>query len=257
MSAGPGGTPHNLADRRFWEEDYLGGVTLPARPDPGVPFERMLAAALAEHAPAASGARVLEVGCAPGKWLLFYAERFGARPAGIEYTDVGVELTRRNFAAAGIDGEVIHGDFFSVAAEPADVLLSLGFIEHFDDLDGAFARHLRFLRPGGTLVLGVPNFRGALGAVQGWTEPGHRAMHNLEAMRPDGHRRLAAAHGLTVDWQGHIGGLDPAILKLGRRSALPVIVLLEQLHRRGVSQGWNRPWLSTYLLTVMRRPVSS
>jgi SAM-dependent methyltransferase len=251
MTAGPA----NLADPVFWEDDYLGGTQLPSRPDPSLPFERVLAAALAAHAPASAGDDVLEVGCAPGKWLLFYAERFGARPAGIEYTEVGVALTRRNLAQAGIDGEVRHGDFFAVEPRPADLVLSLGFIEHFDDPVQAFDRHLAFLRPGGTLVLGVPNFRGLLGRVQRWSDPGHLALHNLAAMDPGLYRRLGAQHGLTVAWQGYLDGLDPAILKLGRRSALLPIVLLEQLHRRGISQSWRRPGLSAYLLTVLRRPA--
>jgi SAM-dependent methyltransferase len=245
--------PTNLADELFWEDEYLGGTQLPCRPDPGMPFEHVLAEALAAHAPVAAGADVLEIGCAPGKWLLFYAERFGARPAGIEYTELGASLTRRNLAEVGVEGEVVHADFFTVEPRSADLVLSLGFIEHFDDPVEAFKRHLEFLRPDGTLVIGVPNFRGVLGTVQRWTDPGHLALHNLAAMRPDLYRRLASQHGLTVSWQGYLDGLDPAILKLGRRSALPVIVALEQMHRRGVSVDWRRPRLSAYLLTVLRR----
>lgn len=245
--------PTNLADERFWEEEYLGGTRLPCRPDPAMPFERVLAGALAAHAPVPSGADVLEIGCAPGKWLLFYAERFGALPAGVEYTEFGASLTRRNLAEAGVEGEIVHGDFFTVDPRTADLVLSLGFIEHFDDPVQAFSRHLAFVRPGGTLVIGVPNYRGVLGAVQRWTEPKHLALHNLAAMRPDLYRRLADQNGLKLSWQGYLDGLDPAILKLGRRSALPVIVALEQMHRHGVSGHWRRPRLSAYLLTVLRR----
>lgn len=244
--------PTNLADELFWEDEYLGGTQLPCRPDPAMRFERVLAQALAAHAPVPAGADVLEIGCAPGKWLLFYAERFGARPAGIEYTEFGASLTRRNLAAVGVEGEVVHGDFFTVEPRTADLVLSLGFIEHFDDPGQAFTRHLAFLRPGATLVIGVPNFRSVLGTVQRWTEPRHLALHNLAAMRPELYRRLADQNGLTVTWQGYLDGLDPAILKLGRRSALPVIVALEQMHRRGLSADWRRPRLSAYLLTVLR-----
>jgi SAM-dependent methyltransferase len=245
--------PVNLADERFWVEDYLDGTRLPARPDPAIAFERSLSEALAAHAPVDPGADVFEVGCAPARWLVFYAERFGARPAGIEYTKQGVELSRRNLAAAGVQGEILHGDFFSVDPVAADLVLSLGFIEHFDDLDAAFARHLDFVRPGGTLVIGVPNYRGPLGSIQRLTDPAHLAMHNLEAMRPTWTRRLAVEQGLAITWQGYLNGLDPAILSLGRRWVLPAIVMLEQLHARGPSRRWNRPRLSSYLLTVLHR----
>jgi len=36
----------------------------------------------------------------------------------------------------------------------------LGFIEHFDEPVGVVVRHLDLLKPGGILLLGVPNYGG-------------------------------------------------------------------------------------------------
>jgi SAM-dependent methyltransferase len=244
--------PQNLATEDFWEQDYLGAVTLPARPDPAFPFERALRAALERHAPVARGATVLEAGCAPAKWLVFYAERFGARVTGIEYTPRGAELSRRNLAAAGVDGEIIPGDFFTVSPQQADLVLSLGFIEHFDDLDAAFARHVEFLAPGGTLVLGVPNYTGLLGAIQRRADPEHLALHNRAAMDPERQRALAAAHGLSVHRQVYLDGLDPDLLRVRHRAWQALVLGLRAL--RPVTARLNRPQVSAYLLTVLRRP---
>lgn len=251
MSAGGG---ERLVQEEFWEQDYLGGVELPSRPDMGMPFERSLAAALEQHAAVARGATVLEVGCAPGKWLAFYAERFGARVAGIEYTAHGAELSRRNLELLGIDGEIREEDFFTAVPRPADLVLSLGFIEHFEDLEGTFARHVEFAAPGGLIVVGVPNYRGVLGAVQRWSNPAHLALHNLRAMEPELYARLARDHGLALEWQGHLNGPDPIILKWGRRSAVPAIRALQVLRRVPGSGRVNPRWAASYLLTVMRRP---
>jgi SAM-dependent methyltransferase len=246
-----------LASEEFWEETYLSQVALPARPDEAFQFERVLRDALAGHAPAAPGESVIEVGCAPATWLGFYAERFGARVTGIEYTGHGAELSRRNLAALGVEGEIVHGDFFAVEPAPHDLVLSLGFIEHFDDLEGTFARHAAFVAPGGRLVLGVPNYRGLMGVLQRIGDPAHLAMHNTKAMDPALWRRLGAEHGLQVEFEGYLDGPDPAILAVSprRRWFMPVVTLLELVRALG-GRRLNSRRLSAYLLVVLRRPAS-
>ena len=196
---------------------------------------------------------MLEVGCAPAKWLVFYGERYGARVLGIEYTPRGAELSRRNLTAAGVEGEIVEGDFFAVAPRPADLVLSLGFIEHFDDLDAAFARHLEFLGPGGTLVIGVPNYTGLLGTIQAMADPEHLALHNRAAMDPELYVRLAATHGLRVERQVYLDGPDPDLLRVRSRVWQPLVLALRGLHRSPVGARLNGPNVSAYLLTVLRR----
>jgi SAM-dependent methyltransferase len=243
----------NIVKPEFWETEYLGDVPLPARPDSEMPFERCLAAALEDHAPAGGGERVLEVGCAPARWLVFYAERFGARVEGIEYTGRGVALSRTNLELCGISGEVRHGDFFELDPASFDLVLSLGFIEHFDDVERAFARHVEFVAPGGRLVVGVPNYRGVNRWLQSLADPDHLRLHNLRAMEPQLYTRLAARHGMRLTYLDHIGGFDPIIIKLGRRRALPFVILGSRYRRLKVADRLNHPLASSYLLVVMQR----
>jgi SAM-dependent methyltransferase len=243
-----------LASTDFWESSYLADVELPARPNPAFQFDRVLGVALARHAPIASGSSVLEVGCAPATWLGFYAERFGARVSGIEYTPRGAELSRRNLEALGVDGEIVHDDFFAVAPTPHDLVLSLGFVEHFDDVAATFAHHAAFVRPGGALAIGVPNYRGLMGVLQRLGDRGHLAMHNTAAMEPDRWRGLAAEHDFEVEWLGYLDGPDPAILSVRRSWLMPAVLLLEGLRRAGVGRRLNAPWISAYLLIILRRP---
>jgi SAM-dependent methyltransferase len=250
--------PGDLAEQAFWDEEYLADVPLPSRPDMSMPFERCVARELSRHAPVERGASVLEVGCAPAKWLVFYAERFGARVSGVESSAKGAELSRANLRLSSMEGEIRHADFFALEAAPADLVLSLGFIEHFDDLERAFARHLEFVGPRGRLVIGVPNCRGVNGMLQRRADPAHLRLHNLEAMQPSLYRRLAAESGLHVDHLGYLGGFDPVIIKLGHRGAASAIVLLESLYRRlRVADHLNHRWLSSYLLAVLSRSGSS
>src|SRR5205823_4238614 len=106
------GEPTNLAGQDFWEGDYYSGIEIPARPDPSFPFERCLARALEEFAAVSRNASVLELGCAPARWLLWYAERFGANVTGLELSSEGARLSRQNLAAGGVDGRIFEGDLF-------------------------------------------------------------------------------------------------------------------------------------------------
>ena len=245
-----------LASEEFWEDTYLAGVKVPARPNPSFQFERVLAGVLQRRARVEPGQSVIEIGCAPATWLGYYAERCGARVTGIEYTAVGAELSRRNLAALGIDGEIVEDDFFAVKPSPHDLVLSLGFIEHFDDLTGAFAHHAAFVAADGRLVLGVPNYRGLMGLLQRLGDPAHLAMHNTAAMDPALWRRLGAAHGMHVEWEGYVDGPDPDIVAVlpRRRWLFAPLAVLALLRRAKLGPRLNHPKVSAYLLVVLHRP---
>jgi SAM-dependent methyltransferase len=259
-----GSAPVNIVDKSFWENDYYwADIQLPCRADMDFAFDRSLARALADHAPAGAGQSVLEVGCAPAKWLIFYAETFGAQVAGIEYSAKGAAISRENLAAAGVGGEIVQADFFDLEPAAHALVLSIGFIEHFDDPGEALARHLDFVAPGGRLAVGVPNFRGLNGALQRLAEPGYLAIHNTAAMRPAFYRDFASKHGLELAHLGYLGGFDPVIVKLNRgalispRRAIPgAVTLLESRFRKlQVAERLEHPWLSNYLLAVYRAPA--
>jgi SAM-dependent methyltransferase len=103
-----------------------------------------------------------------------------------------------NGLAAG-DVDVYEGDMFKVELpERYDVVLSGGLVEHFVDPSEALARHHRWVKPGGTIVVTVPNFRGLNGVVQRLFDADTLATHNLDLMFPDA---LAGALGAAGDLQ--------------------------------------------------------
>lgn len=139
---------------------------------------------------------VIEIGSAPGNFLVRFAKTFGSRVHGVEYSRSGAERNRRNFAENDLDPKnVIEADFFSPEFLDSrkgafDVVISRGFIEHFTDVEPVVARHLDLLRPGGLLVVLIPNLRGVYGA---WTKafnPEQMPIHNLEIMELSRFRRL-------------------------------------------------------------------
>ena len=55
---------------------------------------------------------LIEVGCAPGRYLDYFAKNFGYRVAGLDYAPEACELTRRNLAMLGVDAQIENTDLF-------------------------------------------------------------------------------------------------------------------------------------------------
>jgi 2-polyprenyl-3-methyl-5-hydroxy-6-metoxy-1,4-benzoquinol methylase len=146
---------------------------------------------LAKHCPKGKNTKLIEIGSAPGVFVARLAKMLGATPYGIEFTNSGANVNRLFFQKLGYPAEnVIHGDFFddNVLKDHLgkfDVVMSNGFVEHFENPHDVVARHLSLLKPGGILVVAIPNLLGAFKLYGRWAVPGYKRIHNLELMKLD------------------------------------------------------------------------
>ena len=187
--------------------------------------------------PDLQGRRLVEVGSAPGRHLVHLHRLFGVRPFGVELTESGAELNRQVFSQAGIDpAQVIRADFFDQDFQEDhhrdfDVVLSRGFLEHFDDPAAVVDLHLNLLRPGGHLVVIIPNLRGVFGAWQRRFHPELLARHNLETMRADVFGSLFERADLRRLYCGHYGTFDTWALSASPESSRFLHGCVHQLRR--------------------------
>ncbi|MDP9118525.1 MAG: class I SAM-dependent methyltransferase [Actinomycetota bacterium] len=138
-------------------------------------------------------ARTIEVGVGQGA--------MGARIASMSTQSyVGVEIDAHSYeqAARRIEpfGGVVHNEWLSVVdPDPADLLCAFEVLEHIDDDAAALSEWLRYVRPGGHLLLSVPAHPHRFGPMD------HHAGH-FRRYAPDELRRLAESAGLVeVDTQ--------------------------------------------------------
>lgn len=241
-----------LTRPEFWDE-FWGGVRLPALPDPAKRYERCFLEVFERHVPPGAGRTVFEAGCAPGMWLSYFHRRFGYAPFGVDSSPRGVELTRRNFQLLGVPGEVASGDFLAYnPGRSFDVVMSLGFVEHFDDPEPVLQKHLELLAPRGLLILEVPNLTG----LNAWLQtPELMASHNQALMDPGAFSEFARRNGLETLFLSHIGGFEPDNLgpersAYGKRVVLKALRLLRSLPFAGRLQS---PRFSAFLLGIFRR----
>lgn len=257
--------PHDsLTDSHFWES-YWESTPLPATLDLSDPATRSLARAVDSSLERALGSleglAIVEVGCAPGRWLAHF-HALGMRTAGIEAAPRAAELTRKNLEALGIEAEILQADI--TAMDPGenewdsrfDAVISLGLIEHFGDPLPVVRAHSRLAKPGGVVILGVPNFRGINGTLQKRLDQRWLEIHNTAIMSIPALRKLGVFAGLKAVEAFYCGGFDPNLFNWQKRSYLGFAAtrigkFLRRLPVVGSAEG---KWLSSYLLAVFRRP---
>ncbi len=247
-----------LTESAFWD-NYWANLALPVRVDASFSFDRCLANALRSHLRGVEG-EALEIGCAPGKWLAFLADEFGVEPSGIEFSTVGGAATLRNLELLGIKAGAIRScDFFeAVPDRQFDLVISLGFIEHFTDVDDVVRRHLLWLKPGGLLVLGVPNFQGINRWLQAVLDQSILDKHNLNIMSPRYLAGLAEKFPLTVKSTEYIGSFEPSLpiapagwrVSPGVMLAKAAVRIAHFARRIRAFDRLNHPSFSSYLLAV-------
>ncbi|MFQ6034778.1 MAG: class I SAM-dependent methyltransferase [Sedimentisphaerales bacterium] len=142
-----------------------------------------------EYLPKTKGAKILEVGSAPGNNLVRLSQRFGFIPYGVEYSESGVELNRKVFILNNINpNNVIHADFLSDDFQKQyssyfDAVISAGLIEHFEDVGDIVEKHINLLTEGGYLIVSIPNLRGANYVWQWLFNKDLLPMHNIDIMQ--------------------------------------------------------------------------
>jgi len=172
-----------LTDQAYWQENRASAVGgLPSgRLKSFQPYIEQVIKPDAEKT-------VIEIGAHPGQHLAAFALRLRHRPAALDFIPEVHQLKER-FDELGIPGlRVFQEDFLKWQPEEKfDVVMSYGFIEHFDDWRGVVDRHFALAKPGGHVIIGVPILGGGQMALRRVVYTQEKLAdvlrsHNLDAM---------------------------------------------------------------------------
>ena len=179
-----------------------------------------------KYMPKTKGAKILEVGSAPGNYLVRLKHAFGFVPYGVEYSESGVELNRNIFSLDNINpSNVIYADFLSGKfhrqyKEYFDIVISRGFIEHFTDVQDIIEKHINLLTKGGYLIVSIPNIRG-LNYILTWIF--HRkgiSMHNMDIMQKEKFSKLFDKNSLLTLFCDYYGTFNFGQFRTERNSSM-------------------------------------
>lgn len=139
------------------------------------------------------GARaVLEIGCGAGAFVK-RARQAGIDASGVDVNPDAVAQAQRE----GLPVRLRHSDDLDESSGPFDAVCSFQVLEHVPDPGRFLADNLRVLRPGGTLIVSVPNANGFLRYYDEILDlpPHHMSQWNkttFEALQALFHVRLVA-----------------------------------------------------------------
>ena len=207
-----------------------------------------------------SNKSVAEIGGAPGQYLAYLAKNFGYKVNCIDSSDVGCRKTKENFKLLKIDGSVFQVDIFkeNIDLPQFDIVISLGFIEHFNDINFVISKHLDILKPGGILILGVPNFLGVTKFFLKVLCPNLLSKHNLKIMNIKNWDYIQNEFQLHKIFNNYVGGFEPSIFnrietktaktKLFKLTASFLNILFHKNLK--VLRKFNNKFISGYLLGI-------
>lgn len=150
---------------------------------------------------------LLDIGCANGDWMSLAADRgwrvTGLEPSGNAQRRAGLEILDSAFPDDGL----LTGRLF-------DVITAWAVFEHLHDPMGAFRRAAELLRPGGQLIIMVPNIRSIFSRFSYQEDvPRHLYFFSEPTLR-----RYASASGLVLDRVDHrtdlFGGAGRGALRI-------------------------------------------
>jgi 2-polyprenyl-3-methyl-5-hydroxy-6-metoxy-1,4-benzoquinol methylase len=246
-----------LTSQEYWEEHWKGYAEMP---DLGGGCE--LFDDVAPYLPPGEGRSFFEIGCAPGRILADFCGRLGFTAYGLDYASEP-EPIEQNLRKMGVKvGKVYKADFFTWEPEERyDVVASFGFIEHFDDADRVVDRHFEMVKPGGTVVIGMPNFGGAQRTLHWLFDRKNLLRHNTRIMNLPFLEEAARRNRATIVQARYTGGhfsfwLDEDAPLIARRVVWKLLPPIRSVANR-VVPGESNPWFSPFLFAIYRAPAAA
>ena len=159
-----------------------------------------------------------EVGCGSSGWLPFFATTYNLKVSGIDYSDIGCQLAKKNLELLNIPYErIICKDIFEHGwseGKKYDIVFSYGVIEHFDNPAEVVQIFSSILNPDGIIITVVPNLNGMMGLLSKYFVPDIYKMHKIinQTQLLDYHEK----NGLINLKTGYAGTFTLAVIPLIR-----------------------------------------
>lgn len=184
-----------------------------------------------------TGARLFEFGCVPGQGLLKVCRRYGLIPSGSDF------VAEVQLVGAVIQKEYPNSKFFrhDLSREDVarlgqyDVVMSLGLIEHFADVEKVLSKHVQTTRPGGLLILSTPNLNWIRSTFWRIVDPQLWRAHNPEATNLRRISKLLESNSCKVLEAGYFGNPHFWTENRGRRAAASLNFLIRNLGLRNTA----------------------
>jgi cyclopropane fatty-acyl-phospholipid synthase-like methyltransferase len=126
---------------------------------------------------------LIEIGGHPGRYLSYLARKYNLNPTSLDFNSDRSKIDECMAAFEIKDYHIVQADLFKhTPTELYDIVISNGFIEHFDNFDEVLDKHMLYLKPGGTMLIMIPNMRGYIKFYKHIADNANFNVHNLKCM---------------------------------------------------------------------------
>jgi len=193
-----------LTDRDFWVKYWESKTDLSVVIPENYLFHRQLADIVKKD----KVETAIELGGFPGYYAVFLKKYLKLDVTLLDYfvhPPITEQLLKTNGLAKD-DIHIIETDLFKYKPEQQyDLVLSCGLIEHFNDTADIINRHIAFVKPGGTLLITLPNFKALNGWFQKNFDKENYDKHNIDCMDPALLSKICKDAGLEVVQSKYFG----------------------------------------------------
>lgn len=150
---------------------------------------------------------VFEIGCYPGRYLTIFGDQ-GVEVNGLDYIEEVSKLGKIFEQKKYRVGQFYNCDFFDFKPySKYDCVMSLGFIEHFQNWDNTFVKHFEYVNDNGYLIIEVPNFRGFFQKIPRMLfDYENYKRHNISSMKLKEWNDILITNGFEIIYSGYFGG---------------------------------------------------
>lgn len=193
-----------LTDRQFWVNYWESKTGLSVNIPANYLFHKELGSIIKGQ----NVKTAIELGGFPGYYAVFLKKYFKLDVTLLDYF-VHQPVTNALLEANELkesDIHIIETDLFNhKEVTQYDLVLSCGLIEHFNDTEDIIQRHIDFLKPGGTLLITLPNFKALNGWFQKTFDKENYDKHNIHCMDPELLAAISQKAGLEVVQSKYFG----------------------------------------------------
>lgn len=254
-----------LTTKKQWENRWANHSTQIINLDPKTPIFRQRHKLFKKFIPKVKDQTMIEVGAYPGTFLNYFYQYFGYKPWGVEYVEKCAKQATELLNKASIPGTIICEDFINLSPNKYvgslgwDLTVSFGFVEHFSEPAEIIHKHMEITRPGGLIIISIPNHVGINGWIlrkldyETWKQHNQMSLNDLTNIV----KSTADSNILYSGYVGHIGFWSSnlysfLLIKFGK--AYPAIrTPLWLLERIGQWLVPNNRWTSPDSLVIFRK----
>lgn len=204
---------------------------------------------------------ILEIGAFPGRYLAYLASRYGLKATGIDFNP-DEDKFKRSLHAMGVESaDYVCVDFLKhESSSQFDLVFSNGFIEHFTNFDEVLDKHCRYLKPGGALMIMIPNKRYLRSIYGDLVDRKNQLAHNLKCMDLEVFENFALRNKLKISHLDYHGGFPYKVhtnLNFVQRVIYHSVRFLANYFGRSIKNNPSKWWSSAIICICYHNPNAS